>query len=291
MPDSLFCFGLGYSAEALAALLAPAGWSIAGTGRDPATRARLERLGYALVPFDRDRPVAGLGRRLAETTHLLVSVSPDEDDDPVLAVHGPAIAKARTLRWIGYLSTTGVYGDSGGAWVDEATPLRPGNARSVRRADAEAAWLALGRDSGLAVHVFRLAGIYGPGRSAVDQVRAGTARRIDKPGHAFSRIHVADIALALAASMARPNPGAIYNVCDDDPAPQEAVVAHACALLGVAPPPLVAFAEADLSPMARSFYVDNRRVRNDRLKRELGIRLRYPSYRDGLAAIAAARST
>ncbi len=291
MPDALFCFGLGYSAEAIAARLAPAGWSIAGTGRDPATRARLQGLGYALVPFDRERPVAGLDRRMAQTTHLLISVPPDDDGDPVLAMHGPAIAAARTLRWIGYLSTTGVYGDSGGAWVDEATPPRPSNARSVRRAEAEAAWLALGRAADIPVHVFRLAGIYGPGRSAVDQVRAGTARRIDKPGHLFSRIHVEDIGCALAASMERPNPGAIYNVCDDDPAPQEAVIAHACTLLGVAPRPLVAFADADLSPMARSFYVDNRRVCNDRLKRELGVRLRYPSYRDGLAAIVAARST
>jgi nucleoside-diphosphate-sugar epimerase len=290
MPNALFCFGLGYSAEALAALLAPQGWSIAGTGRDPAARARLERLGYALLPFDRGHPIADLDRRLAQTTHLLISIPPDESGDPVLATHGPAIAAARTLRWIGYLSTTGVYGDSGGAWVDEATPPRPSSARSVRRAEAEAAWLAVGRAAGIPVQVFRLAGIYGPGRSAVDQVRAGTARRIDKPGHVFSRIHVADIARVLMASFARPNPGAIYNVCDDDAAPQEAVVAHACALLGVPPPPLVPFERAELSPRARSFYADNRRVRNDRLKRELGIRLRYPSYRDGLAAIAA-RST
>ncbi|HKW54409.1 MAG TPA: SDR family NAD(P)-dependent oxidoreductase, partial [Stellaceae bacterium] len=157
--------------------------------------------------------------------------------------------------------------------------------RGRRRVAAEAQWLALERRHGLPVHVFRLAGIYGPGRNALDTVREGRARRIDKPGQVFSRIHVADIVATLRASMARPDPGAAYNVCDDDPAPPEAVIAHACALLGVAPPPLVPFDMAELTPMARSFYHDNKRVSNRRIKQELGVRLGYPSYRDGLRAL------
>ena len=199
----------------------------------------------------------------------------------------PTSPAARGLEWIGYLSTTGVYGDTGGAWVDETATPAPTGARGRRRLAAENAWLAFGERHGLAVHVFRLAGIYGPGRNALATVRRGAAKRIDKPGHVFSRIHVADIAQVLAASIAKPNPGAIYNVCDDEPAPAADVVAHACALLGVAPPPLTPLDEADLSPMARSFYADNRRVSNARIKNELGVALRFPDYRAGLASLLA----
>jgi nucleoside-diphosphate-sugar epimerase len=186
---------------------------------------------------------------------------------------------------VGYLSTTGVYGDRDGGWVDESSALKPTGERGRRRLAAEAAWLELHRRARLPVHIFRLAGIYGPGRSALDAVRAGRAQRIDKPGQVFSRIHVADIVQVLRASMARPDPGAIYNLCDDDPAPPEAVIAFACELLGVPKSPLVPFAEARLSEMARSFYADNKRVSNRRIKEQLGVRLAYPSYKDGLRAL------
>ena len=198
---------------------------------------------------------------------------------------GAALAAAGPFDWVGYLSTTGVYGDRGGARVDEASALRPTTTRGRRRVDAEAAWLGLHRDHGLPVHVFRLAGIYGPGRSQLDQVRAGRARRIVKPGQVFSRIHVDDIAAVLDASMQRPNAGAAYNVCDDVAAPPQDVVAYACRLLGVAPPPPVPIADAELGEMARSFYAENKRVDNGRIKRELGVTLAYPSYREGLAEL------
>jgi nucleoside-diphosphate-sugar epimerase len=201
----------------------------------------------------------------------------------VLAHHLKGLRRCADLTWVGYLSTTGVYGDRGGAWVDEADAVAPTMARTRRRVAAEGHWLA----SGLPVHIFRLAGIYGPGagRNALDAVRGGRARRIVKTGQVFGRVHVDDIVQVLRASIARPNPGAIYNVADDEPAPPQDVIAFACQLLGVAPPPEMPFEAAELSPMARSFYADNRRVCNARIKRELGIKLRYPTYRDGLRVI------
>jgi nucleoside-diphosphate-sugar epimerase len=224
---------------------------------------------------------------LRDVTHLLSSVPPDAQGDPVIAAHRAEIdAVAPSLAWIGYLSTTGVYGDRAGGWVDEASALRPSGERGRRRLAAELQWLSLKQPA----HLFRLAGIYGPGSSALDTVREGRARRVVKAGQVFSRIHVEDIAQVLEASIKRPNPGAAYNVCDDDAAAPADVVTFACALLNVAPPPEVPFAQADLSPMARSFYDDNKRVSNTRIKRELGVALRYPSYRDGLPAILAAES-
>lgn len=223
---------------------------------------------------------------------MLISIAPEPDGDPVLAAESAALAKAAPhLEWVGYLSTTGVYGDHKGAWVDESTPLNPATERGHARVDAEAAWAALAARSGLPLHIFRLAGIYGPGRGPFEKVRGGTAQRIIKPGQVFSRIHVDDLATTLAASIARPNPGAIYNVCDDDPAPPEDVIAHAATLLGLPPPPAVPYAEADLPPMARSFYAESKRVRNDRIKAELGVRLAYPSYREGLAAVLKAEGS
>jgi nucleoside-diphosphate-sugar epimerase len=282
----LFCFGLGYSALALARRLAAAGWRAAGTCRTAERAAALRDAGFAAELFDRDRPLGAAA--LAGTTHLLVSVPPDAAGDPVLDRHGPEIAALPGLAWVGYLSTTGVYGDRGGGWVDEASALRPSGERGRRRVAAEAGWLDLWQRHGVPVQVFRLAAIYGPGRSAIDQLRAGTARRIDKPGQVFSRIHVDDLAAVLAASMARPRPAGVYNVCDDEPAPPEAVTAYAAGLLGIAPPPLAPFAEAELSPMARSFFDDNKRVSNRLIKTELGVTLAYPDYRAGLAAILAA---
>jgi nucleoside-diphosphate-sugar epimerase len=289
----LFCFGLGFTGQALAAALRAEGWALAGTVRDPARAAALTAGGLEAWPFDRDHPLEDPAAALAGTTHLLASAPPDgvaaPSGDPVLDRHGADIAALMPgLAWAGYLSTTGVYGDRGGGTVDEDSALDPSGERGRRRVAAERAWLDLWRDRGVPVHLFRLSGIYGPGRSALDQVRRGTAKRIDKPGQIFNRIHVEDIVAVLRASIARPNPGAAYNVADDDPAPSPDVIAHACALLGVDPPPLVPFAEADLSPMARSFYADSKRVSNARLKAELGVTLKYPSYRDGLAAQRAA---
>lgn len=282
---TLFCFGLGYTAGSLARALRAEGWSVVGTCRDEDARARLLREGIDARRFDRAHPLADIGALLDAATHVLSTIPPDEIGDPVLDVHGAELAAAARPRWIGYLSTTGVYGDRGGGWVDESSPLQPTGERSRRRVAAEARWLDLHRRHGRPVHVFRLAGIYGPGRSALDAVRAGRAQRIDKPGQVFSRVHVADIVTALRASMAKPDPGAVYNLCDDDPAPPAEVIAFACGLLGVSPPPLVPIEKAALSEMALSFYADNKRVSNQRMKNELGVKLRYPSYRDGLRAL------
>jgi nucleoside-diphosphate-sugar epimerase len=274
----LFCFGLGYSARALARILEPKGWTVSGTSRDPHDAG--------LVRFDRDHRLST--GALKGVTHLLSSIPPDATGDPAIGgARAAMLAGHATLVWVGYLSTTGVYGNTDGAWVDETTPLAPSSDRARRRAAAEAAWFALLRDHGLPVHAFRLAGIYGPGRSVLDDVRAGTARRIAKPGHLFGRIHVDDIAATLAASIAKPDPGAIYNVCDDEPAAPADVVEFACGLLGVAPPPAIPFDQAELSEMGASFWADNRRVSNAKIKRELGVRLAYPTYREGLRAILA----
>ena len=264
-----------------------AGWTLAGTCRTAEGCRALADVGVDAVPFSREAPLGGAAECLKGATHVLLSIPPDEEGDPALHCHGADIAAPPGVEWIGYLSTTGVYGDTGGAWVDESATPAPTGVRGRRRLAAETAWLAFGERHGLAVHVFRLAGIYGPGRNALATARRGAAKRIDKPGHVFSRIHVADIARVLAASIARPNPGAVYNVCDDEPAPGADVVAHACALLGVAPPPLTPLNDADLSPMARSFYADNRRVSNARIKNELGVALRFPDYRAGLASLLA----
>lgn len=286
----LFCFGLGYAARVLAAALMGEGWTVAGTCRDEATRADLAADGIDAFLFDRDRPLDDAGSALGGATHLLSSVPPDAEGDPVLARHAGAIAAMEGLAWAGYLSSTGVYGDTGGAPVDETAAVNPTSERGRRRAEAEEGWLDLWRAAGVPVHVFRLSGIYGPGRSALDAVRAGQARRIDKPGHLFARIHVDDIAAVLRASMARPGPGAVYNVCDDEPAPAADVVAFACELLGVDAPPLVPFHQAagEMSPMALSFWRDNRRVDNSRIKGELGVRMKFPDYRAGLRAVLAA---
>jgi nucleoside-diphosphate-sugar epimerase len=284
----LLCFGLGYSAQSLAPLVAAEGWVVSGTCRTAEKAMELRALGFAAELFNRDHPLPAAA--MSGVTHVLVSVPPDAVGDPVLDSHGGDIAALRGLAWLGYLSTTGVYGDRDGDWVDETAALRPSGERGRRRIAAERGWLRLWRDRGVPVHIFRLAAIYGPGRSPFEALRAGTARRIDKPGQVFSRIHVDDLARVLLASIRQPRPGAIYNVCDDDPAPQEAVVAHAAALLGVPPPPLVPPAEAGLSAMARSFYDDNKRVRNTLIKRELGVALRYLDYCAGLAAILAKAS-
>ena len=278
----LLSFGHGYSARALTPLLLVRGWTVIGTTRSAETVEALRAQGVEPVLWG-----DALDDALSRATHVLTSVAPGGDGDPVLSTYGEALAAhLGRMAWLGYLSTTGVYGDHGGGWVDESTPPSPATRRGRMRVEAEAAWADLAARTGAALHVFRLAGIYGPGRGPFEKVRAGTARRIVKPGQVFSRIHVDDIAAALLASIDHPAPGgAVYNVCDDDPAPPEDVIAYAAALLGLPAPPEVSFAQADLSPMARSFYAESKRVRNDRLRRELGVRLRHPDYRSGLAAI------
>ncbi|WP_299684281.1 SDR family oxidoreductase [uncultured Tateyamaria sp.] len=280
MMGTVFSFGHGYSARALTRLLRPQGWTIIGTTRSADKAAALSATGVTPVIFPGD------AISLDGVTHLLISAGPDAEGDPVLRAVGDQIAaRAGQFSWVGYLSTTGVYGDHQGEWVDENTALTPSTRRGQWRKDAEAAWAAI---PGLPLHIFRLAGIYGPGRGPFAKVRAGTARRVIKPGQVFSRIHVEDIAQVLAASIARPNPGAAYNVCDDDPAPPQDVIGHAAELLGLPLPPAEPFETAEMTPMARSFYAESKKVRNDRIKDELGVTLRYPSYREGLAALLAA---
>ncbi len=284
-PGKFFCFGLGFSARHLARRLLHEGWTVAGTCRSEEKRQALLAEGITAHLFDRQRALSDAAAALRGVTHIVSSIPPDEAGDPVLDLHLRELQDLESLRWIGYLSTTGVYGDRGGDWVDENSSRKPTLDRSRRRALAEDGWLTLWERDGLPVHVFRLAGIYGPGRSAIDSLRSGTAKRIVKPGQVFSRIHVDDIATVLLASMAHPNPGAAYNVCDDNPAPPDEVIAYAAELLGVEPPPIVPYEKAEMSEMARSFYADNKRVRNNRIKEELGVKLKYPDYRAGLRAI------
>ena len=274
---TLLSIGHGYSAQALSRHLLPQGWRVIGTTRSEDKAKRLRAMGVEALLWPGD-----ISDALGQATHVLSSVAPDGAGDPVLRELGPQIARAG-LEWVGYLSTTAVYGHHGGDWVDEETPLVPTTARGAARVRAELAWAALG----LPLHIFRLAGIYGPGRGPFEKVRDGTARRIFKPGQVFSRVHVEDIAGVLAASMARPAPGSVYNVCDDDPASPEAVLSLAAALLGLPEPPMVDYADAEMTPLARSFYAENKRVRNGRIK-ALGVRLQYPTYREGLAGILAA---
>ncbi len=280
MTKTLLSFGYGYTARALGALLNEAGgWRIIGTTRDAAKAAALTEGGVDAVIW----PGTDMAPALAEATHLLISAGPDEGGDPVLSALRTDIARAAPhLEWAGYLSTTGVYGDHDGDWVDERTPLDPGTRRGALRQQAEAAWQAI---PDLPLHIFRLAGIYGPGRGPFAKVRSGKARRIIKDGQVFSRIHVEDIAQVLAASMRAPDPGAIYNVCDNDPAPPQDVIDYAAKLLGLPLPEAVPFEEAEMSDMARSFYAESKRVRNDRIRHDLGVTLRYPSYREGLRAM------
>lgn len=288
-PHKLFCFGYGYTATFLGeALKSRGGWSLAGTTRSTAKRDTLKNVGVDAYRFDKEKPLGDPNAALKDTTHLLISIPPDADGDFVYTLHADDIlAQMPKLKWVGYLSTTGVYGDRDGAWVDEDSERRPSSIRGTRRAMAEDEWLSLFKSSSLPVHIFRIAGIYGPGRSAIESVRVGIARRIMKPGHAFCRIHVDDIVSALLASMDNPNAGQIYNLADDEAAPSHEVIAYAARLLGKDPPPLVRFEDANLAPITLSFYSDNKRVSNDKIKERLGVTLKHPNYRAGLEACLA----
>ncbi|MEQ1755581.1 MAG: SDR family oxidoreductase [Micropepsaceae bacterium] len=286
--NNLLCFGMGFCAQTLAQRLNPALWSVRGTARTTEGVARLREQGFEAVRFaDALKEPA----RLQSPLFVLVSAPPSDGRDPVLATFETELTGlSRNISWIGYLSTTGVYGDHQGNWVDEDSPLSPRSERAKRRVDAEGAWLAWGARSNVLVSIFRLAGIYGPGRNQLKTLRERTARRIVKPGQVFSRIHVDDVAAVLEASMLHPPPGRIYNVCDDEPCAPHVVIEYAAQLLGVAAPPLEQFetARSTLSPMAASFYDESKRVRNDRMKQELNVCLQYPTYREGLRALQAA---
>lgn len=286
----LLAFGMGYSATETARRLSRRGWRIIGTGRSHASLAGIAHDGFTAIPFGGAGNVSlELADGVLAATHILTSVPPDEQGDPVLRACAPLIAQAPALQWIGYLSTIGVYGDHGGGWIDEETPVNPMSARSKARVAAEREWADLGARCGATVDIFRLAGIYGPGRSPFERLRAGESHRVFKPGQVFNRIHVDDIATTVIAAMDRPSRSGetrIFNVTDDEPAPPQDVTAFAAVLIGRTPPPLLPFEQAQLSDMARSFYNENKRVKNERIKTSLGVTLRHPTYREGLRAIA-----
>ncbi|MCK6417664.1 MAG: SDR family oxidoreductase [Alphaproteobacteria bacterium] len=288
--NKLFCFGYGYTCDYLGYALAQhdRDWVLAGTTRDSEKRMALRARGITAHIFDYEHPLADPYHALEGTTHLLISTPPDDAGDPSFNMHAEDVLQISTLRWLGYLSTTSVYGDRDGGIVDETSELRPTSKRGSRRMEAEQQWLSLCHSHGLPVHIFRLAGIYGPGRSALDSVRAGVARRISKPGHAFGRVHVEDIVQTLMASFTRPQAGQVYNVVDDIPAPSHEVIEYACQLLGKPVPPLVNFEDANLAPITRSFYMDNRHTLNNKIKTELGVSLKYPNFRAGLEGCLAA---
>lgn len=283
-PIRLFVFGLGYSASRIAGAMKDHTRSVAGTVRKAATEMRYDAQGITTYFFDGKSPGAGIRAALSEASHVLVSIPPGQGDDPVMVHHGDDIIAAKNLRWIGYLSTVGIYGNYGGAWVSEQTTPHPRPGRSTIRLEAERAWQGLAGTCNLPLAIFRIAGIYGPGRNALNNLAAGRARRIVKSGQVFNRIHVCDITATILAAIERSADG-IFNVTDDEPGPPQDVVEYAANLMDVPTPPDLPFEAADLSPMARSFYGENKRVSNRRIREELGVALRYPTYRDGLNAM------
>lgn len=276
---------MGFSARHFAKRRLAQGDSVTGTVRTSDKAASLARLGFTMRVFSNGADSNAIETDIASSDAVLVSVPPNTDGDPVLQSYAAQLATAPNLRWIGYLSTIGVYGDHGGAWVDETTPVNATSIRSLHRAAAERAWLSFGGSSGKSVHIFRLAGIYGPGRNQLMQLSEGTAKRVIKPGQVFNRVHVEDISRTLDASLSRPRPGGIYNVTDDEPAPPQDVVAYAARLCGLDPPPEIKLEDAQLTPMGRSFYDENKRVRNRLLRDELGVTLAYPTFREGLTSL------
>lgn len=286
--NTLLVFGYGYTAATIGQQLRTEGWRIIGTTRSEEKAAEMAADGIEPILW----PSANVTDTLADATHVLLSAAPSEDGDPVLNQLGSEFRKyADKLEWVGYLSTTAVYGDREGGWVDENSGLTPSTRRGQLRVDAEKSWLDLSAATGLPVHVFRLAGIYGPGRGPFAKVRAGTARRIIKKDQVFSRTHVEDIAQVLRASIDHPNAGAIYNVCDNDPAPPQEVIAEAARMLNLPLPVAEDFDTAEMTPMARSFYAESKKVSNRRILDELGIILKYPDYRSGLSALLDAETS
>lgn len=285
--NTLLAVGLGYSARAVAAQLSGADWLITGTARSEEALRAIAAQDYRPIAFDGETASPALGEALREATHLLLSAPPGEHGDPLLHLHRDDLEAARELDWIGYLSTVGVYGDHQGAWVDETTPPTPGSPRSKQRLHAENAWTDFAEAQGLTLQIFRLAGIYGPGRNALGRLIAGQERRINKPEQVFNRIHLADIVAVVTAGIRAGSVAGVFNVTDDEPAAPQDVVAFAAGLLGMEPPPLIPWDAAELTPMAHSFYLETKRVRNRRIKEVLGVTLAYPTYREGLTALAA----
>lgn len=279
-----FCFGYGYTADYLGHALQneDEGWTIGATIRDEDRQRDLLSRRIRARIFDDEHPIVDPPTFFNRFSHLLISIPPTADGDPVFNMHAQDLIGLKNLKWVGYLSSAAVYGDRDGGEVTELSEVRPTSARGSKRALAERQWLSLYEQHGVPVHIFRLAGIYGPGRSALDSVRAGMARRISKPDHKFNRIHVEDIVQVLRHSFMKPNPGSIYNLSDDLPAPSYDVIEYACQLLGKPIPPIIPYEEADLAPITLSFYNDNKIVRNDKIKSEFGIQLKYPDYRSGL---------
>ncbi len=282
----LFCFGLGYTATILGTVLLQKGWQVSGTCQSEDKQGELTKLGYEAVIFDGNSHNEKVAALLNSATHILQSIAPDAQGDPVLRVFAEEMrACAAQIQWLGYLSTTAVYGDRQGGWVDETSELMPQMPRGIWRAQTEQHWRHLMSESGLPVHIFRLAGIYGPGRNQLKKLKAKKARRIVRKGQLFSRIHVEDIAQTLLASIHQPNPGAIYNVCDNEAAAPQDVIEYAAQLLDIEPPPAEAFDEAEMSEMARSFYSESKKVSNRKIKAELGVDLKYPTYREGMRSL------
>ena len=291
-PSRLFVFGYGYTADFLGReLLKNGGWSLAGTTRDTVKRGALRTAGIDAYVFSEDKPLGDPLAMFDGVTHVLISTPPDKEGDFVYRLHSDDLKKIPTLKWIGYLSTTSVYGDRDGGFVDETTELRPSSIRGSRRVRAEHDWKQFATETGITLDIFRMAGIYGPGRSALDSVRAGIKRRIIKAGHAFSRIHVDDVVRCIVSTILNQNDsGTIYNIADDEAAPSHEVIAYACRLLGQDPPPLVPIEEANLAPITLSFYSDNKRIKNQKMKDKIGADLLYPNYRLGLEACLAAEN-
>ena len=279
---SLFCFGLGFTCMRLARRLGERSWTVAGTRRhtdDP------DDGDVAVHAFSGQARMERAAEVLADVTHIVASIPPGEHGDPILRFHEADLRALPNLKWVGYLSTPAVYGDRQGAIVHEDDAPNPGSVRGARRLDAERAWVSTFDGTGVSVQVFRLSGIYGPGRNALEQLRAGTARIIDKPGQVFNRIHVDDIGTILMASMARPAHGRVYNVADDEACASGDVIRHAAGLLEMEPPVPIPYDSAELSPMARSFYAECKRLDTSRIRTELGVELGYPTYREGLRRI------
>ena len=288
MPDTstLFCFGLGYTAIELSKFLIERGWSVRGTCRSQEKCRKLTKLGIKAWVLDDKIPLLNLSEALEGTTHLLSSVPPKSMTDPVIEQYLSNILNiSKNLHWAGYLSSTSVYGDKGGDLVDEKSDCLPTSIRGNDRHLAENSWRELWRQHDVPLHVFRLSGIYGPGRNALEVVKKGKANRIIKKGQVFNRIHVDDIVKVLLASINQINPGSVYNICDDLAAPPQDIILFACKLLNVAPPPEIPFNQAKISNIISSFYLENKRVSNSLIKSELGIKLSYPEYRSGLKSI------
>ncbi|MEK9629975.1 MAG: SDR family oxidoreductase [Nitrospinota bacterium] len=279
--NNLFCFGFGFTAKALAQRLPNAEWEVSGTSRE--RNDKDSEVG--VLPFDGTGPSKEIGQALSRATHLLITIPPQVEGEVVLKHFGPKIAENNKFKWIGYISSTGVYGDTQGEWVDESSPLQPQSELNKRRVEAEKAWIHFAEKHGLPVMIFRCVAIYGPNRNLLVSVKQGRARRIKKPGLVFSRIHVEDLAQTLDASIRNPKSGEIYNVSDDEPSPPWETVEYACSLLNVEPPPLIPFESAELSELARGFYKTCKRVGNKKIKEELGVKLKYPNYKIGLDAI------